>query len=128
MTFEDARPIVEGMLYAYGLQRRQPPAPAISSVYDQAAAPPPKPFPPRSSVETYVLRHEDELRLEAVMAQLGTAEREAIRFRYFERGRWEWVATQLHCSRAHAQRLVNRGLYAIAVGLGLLRTLDDAAA
>lgn len=127
MTFEEARPLVEAMLYAYGVYRRQPPAPSISSVYDATGGLPPKPLPPRSSVETYILRHDDEIRLEGALNRLGATERIAVVLRYVEGYRWEYVAKRLNCSRAHAQRKAERALYAIAAQLGLLRDTCDTA-
>lgn len=127
MTFEQVRPIVEAMLYAYGLYRRQPPAPPISSAYSQAA-PPLKPLPPRSSVETYILRHEDEIRLEGALNRLAATERAVILLRYVEGHRWEYVARRLNCSRTHAQRKAERALYAIAAQLGMLRESEDSIA
>ena len=120
MTFEEARPIVEAMLYEYALHRRQPPAAPVSAVYNQGANPPPKPLPPHSPVERYVLRHEDELRLEAALDRLGATERQAITYRYFDRGRWRYVAKKLNCGETFARRVVERALYALAAQLGML--------
>lgn len=130
MTFEEARPIIESWLYEYGLYRREPPAPPVSAVYDQAAAPPPKPLPPRSQVESYVVRHEREIRVEGALGRLGPMERRAVELRYCDRARVTQVASALDVSRSTAHRLLERGLYAMAALMGLLGedvTAEDAA-
>ena len=121
MTFDQARPILENWLREYGLYRRRPPAPAISMVYDQAAVPPPRPLPPHSSVEQYVVRHERELRIEKALNELRGPEHDAIILRYVERARIGQVARRLHTSRATAYRIIERGLCALAALMGLLR-------
>ncbi len=71
MTFDEVRPVVERLLYAYGLFRRQATA---------------------SQGTPNALRHEDAGRLEAVLGQLAHFERQLVAWRYFERLRWDELA------------------------------------
>lgn len=121
MTLDEPKPIVEGMLYTYGLYRRQNPAPPISAVYHQAAAPLPKPLPPRSPVERYVPRHEDEIRLKGVLNQLAPLERQLVEWRYFERMQWEQMTRRTKMIRVSLSSKLERTLYAIAAWPGMLR-------
>lgn len=128
MTYEQARPILEGMLYAWAVYRREMPAALPSAVYDQGASPPPRPLPPHSVVENYVLQHESEIRLEGALRRLSMPERTIVWLRYGERARWEQIGRRLHLSRAAVQRRLDRALYALAVLMGMLDAQDEGAA
>ncbi|HEY8477090.1 MAG TPA: hypothetical protein VIN09_09535, partial [Chloroflexota bacterium] len=97
MTFDEARPIVARMLYEYALYRRRPPAPPVSGVYGGEGSVADRQVHRPSSVERYVLRHEDELRLEAALDRLAALERQALALRYIEHGSVAYVAKRLNC-------------------------------
>lgn len=119
MTLDQAIPIVEGKLYAWGSLVLRYPAARISA-YDALRV---DASPGASEPEQWVLQHDQDLvdasRIETVLKRLPDRDRALVRLRYVERWSWVMVARKLSTSRAAVYQIRDRVIYALACEFGL---------
>lgn len=126
MTFEQAIPIVEGKLYAYGVMKLEYPQAPVSNAYQQAAV---QGGEAMSQQERWVVEHQHEIRdagvIETTLARMTVEDQRLVQLRYIDRWPWPKVADKLHVSRRTAYRLRDRILMVLAYEFGMLEEGRD---
>lgn len=122
MTFEEARPIVEGRLYAWGVMKKADLMPLagtghysehISGTRDTT-----------SPQERYVVKYEQELRdaglVDKTLNRLSSEQQRLIELRYMERRPWPDVADAIHVGLRTIYNIRDMIIAILAYEFGLL--------
>ena len=124
LTFEQARPLVEARLYAWGDllgSGFNDPVAATSRISDM-----PKAIPAisDSQEERWVLKRceawEDKPLLDRLLLAIGRDEQRLIKLHYHKRMSWSKVAAQMNMGRRSVYSIRDRALYVFACHMGLL--------
>lgn len=136
MTFDQAVPIVEGKLYAYGVLRLDYPEASISGAYRKVIQKHEVGIVPSgtpdhmSPQERWHIRNQAELieasKINEVLKQLDNDQRRLVELRYVERWPWTKVAEKLNVGRRTIYRIRDSVLVVIAYEFGMLRDSKEA--
>lgn len=137
MTFDQAVPIVEGKLYAYGVLRLEYPEASISGAYRKVIQKHEVGIAPRgtedhtSPQERWAVQNQgdivDAMRVERVLLRLSDEQCRLVQLRYVDRWPWSKVAQKLCVSRRTIFRIRDGVLTVFAYEFGMLQDVPQEA-
>jgi DNA-directed RNA polymerase specialized sigma subunit len=122
MTFEEARPIVEGRLYAWGAVKKADLIPLAGTArYSEYVS---ENGDTTSAQERYVVKYEQELcdaeLVDKTLNRLSSEQQRLIELRYMERRQWPDVADGIHVGLRTVYNIRDMIIAILAYEFGLL--------